>query len=360
MDYYPETGARKEQAVTSARDDKARQRYRSGDAARLAKMPVTTLRIWERRYGVVAPPKSESGQRLYSEDDVRRLSLLKGLVRRGHPIGTIAKLDRAQLERLALGRSDKEIAQLASGAATQAADITLAVVGDALARRLEAEDFDLPEVGMANVREFASLDEATLRGPAEPVDALLITVTSLHEDVASQILSLGEAFQARAIAVAYAFGTGRAIQMLRLAGVRLYREPDSRTELRQVLEDLGRVAQGPNAMLQEGLWSRAARRFDDRTLADMAARSSTIACECPRHLAELIMKLSAFEKYSDECGSRSVEDSLLHRHLGDVANRALAMVESALARIARAEGLTQDSARPEWSAQGVPPGVRDE
>jgi DNA-binding transcriptional MerR regulator len=102
--------------VASATDDNPKKRYRSGDAARLAKMPVTTLRIWERRYGVVAPPKSESGQRLYSEDDVRRLSLLKGLVQRGHPIGTIAKLDRAQLEQLALGASDRKFAQLASRA----------------------------------------------------------------------------------------------------------------------------------------------------------------------------------------------------------------------------------------------------
>jgi DNA-binding transcriptional MerR regulator len=328
--------------MPAAKNDNTRKRYRSGDAARLAKMPVATLRIWERRYGVVAPPKSESGQRLYSEDDVRRLSLLKGLVQRGHPIGTIAKLVRAQLEQLALGRSDRQIAQWPSDTAAQPAGITLVVVGDALLRRLEAEDVDLSEAGVANAVRFASLDEAASHLAIEPADAMLMMVTSLHEDVASQILNLCETFQARTVAVAYAFGTDRAIQTLRLSGVRLYREPDSRTELRQVLEELASAAQGWSATSQEGLWSRAARRFDDRTLADIAARSSTIACECPRHLAELIMKLSAFEKYSDECESRSVEDILLHRNLGDVANRALAMFESALARIAREEGLMQE------------------
>jgi DNA-binding transcriptional MerR regulator len=328
--------------VASATDDKPRKRYRSGDAARLAKMPVTTLRIWERRYGVVAPPKSESGQRLYSEDNVRRLSLLKGLVQRGHPIGTIAKLDRAQLEQLALGASDRKFAQLASRPAPLPVGITLAVIGDAFVRRLESEDVELAEAGVVNVARFASLNEASSQLAIEPSDILLITVTSLHEDVASQVLSLGEACQARAIAVAYGFGTGRAIQMLRLSGVRLYREPDSRIELRQVLEELARAAQGWGAASQDSLWLRAARRFDDRTLSGMAARSSTIACECPQHLVELIMKLSEFEKYSDECGSRSVEDILLHRNLGDVANRALAMFEAALARIAHEEGLMQE------------------
>lgn len=328
--------------MASATDDETRKRYRSGDAARRAKMPVTTLRIWERRYGVVAPPKSESGQRLYSEEDVRRLSLLKGLVQRGHPIGTIAKLDQAQLEHLALTRSDREFAQLAFGPPSLPQGITLAIIGDVFLRRLEAEDVDLSKAGVVNAARFASLNDATSHLGIEQADVLLITVSSLHEDVASQVLSLGEACQAKAIAVAYGFGTGRAIQVLRLSGVRLYREPDSRIELRQVLEELARTVQGRGAASQDSLWLRAARRFDDGELAGMAARSSTIACECPRHLAELIIKLSAFEKYSDECGSRSVEDILLHRNLGDMANRALAMFESALASIAREEGLTRE------------------
>ena len=87
--------------TTSDEQQPAQQGYRSGEAARLAKMPVTTLRIWERRYGVVGPAKTASGQRLYTEEDVRRLSLIKLLVSRGHAIGAIARLDREQLQFLA-------------------------------------------------------------------------------------------------------------------------------------------------------------------------------------------------------------------------------------------------------------------
>ena len=39
-------------------------RLRSGTAARLAGLPVTTLRVWERRYGVVAPAKTVTGQQI--------------------------------------------------------------------------------------------------------------------------------------------------------------------------------------------------------------------------------------------------------------------------------------------------------
>ncbi|RFU45218.1 MerR family transcriptional regulator [Paraburkholderia sp. DHOC27] len=315
------------------------RRYRSGEAARLAKMPVTTLRIWERRYGVIAPPKSESGQRLYSEDDVRRLGLLKTLVERGHPIGTIAKLPAAQLEQLAQNRADSELVQLAAGAGRPRAEIALTVVGAALVQRLRAENLDLLESGIVNMMTFDDLAEAGASDAHDAADALLVTITSLHDDVAAHILSLGEACQTKAIAVAYAFGTARAIQTLRLAGVRLYREPNSRSELRQILDDLSQAARGLGAAQQPGMWSRAPRRYDDRTLTDLATRSTTIACECPRHLVELIMKLAAFEQYSDECRSRSVEDALLHRHLGDVANRALAMLEASLARVVSEESL---------------------
>ena len=66
--------------------------YRSGVAARLAGIPVETLRVWERRYGVVGPRLSPRGQRLYSSVEIRRLALIKQLVDMGHPIGAIAAL----------------------------------------------------------------------------------------------------------------------------------------------------------------------------------------------------------------------------------------------------------------------------
>ena len=325
--------------MTSIKDGTAAQRYRSGDAARLAKMPVTTLRIWERRYGVIAPSKSASGQRLYSAEDVQRLVLLKTLVKRGHSIGSIARLDQAQLEQLALSRSERETSPSAADS-SQSPDFTLGLVGAALARRLVAEGLHLPDFGVREVSEFVDLDQATLSLPPPPVDALLLSLPALHDDIAAQILALGEACQAKVISVGYAFGTGRATELLRLAGVRLYREPGGRIALRQVLNDLYRAMQGYEVAGPEVMRSRAARRFSDQELEQMASSSSTIACECPRHLTELVMQLSSFEKYSDDCGSRTLEDALLHRHLGDVANRALAMFESALAHIAREEGWT--------------------
>lgn len=55
------------------------------------------LRAWERRYAAVGPGRSEGGQRLYSESDVRRLGLLRAVVDAGHNIGRVAGLDEGDL-----------------------------------------------------------------------------------------------------------------------------------------------------------------------------------------------------------------------------------------------------------------------
>lgn len=82
----------------------------------------------------------------------------------------------------------------------------------------------------------------------------------------------------------------------------------------------------------------APRRYDDATLADFAGLSSTIACKCPRQVAELVAQLSGFEAYSAECASRGPRDAALHRYLEQVAGTARALFESAVERVAVDEG----------------------
>jgi hypothetical protein len=81
------------------------------------------------------------------------------------------------------------------------------------------------------------------------------------------------------------------------------------------------------------------RRWDDAAVADFAGRSSTIACECPRHVAELLVQLSQFEAYSAECAHRSTADAALHQHLRQVAAACRAQFEDALEQVARHEGM---------------------
>lgn len=51
----------------------------------------TTLRVWERRYGVVEPERSPGGYRLYTADQVARLRRMAALVAQGVPASTAAR-----------------------------------------------------------------------------------------------------------------------------------------------------------------------------------------------------------------------------------------------------------------------------
>ena len=58
------------------------------------------LRAWERRYNVVEPIRSGGNQRLYSEEDIEKLLLLRQATDAGHRIAQIAHLPVGELQGL--------------------------------------------------------------------------------------------------------------------------------------------------------------------------------------------------------------------------------------------------------------------
>ncbi len=59
------------------------------------------IRVWERRYRALAPDRSPTNRRMYSEAEVTRLERLARLTDFGHSISQIAQLPDADLETLA-------------------------------------------------------------------------------------------------------------------------------------------------------------------------------------------------------------------------------------------------------------------
>ena len=314
-------------------EDNATPRYRSGTAARMAKMPVSTLRVWEQRYGVISPAKSESGQRLYSGEDVKRLTLLRSLVNQGHAIGAIAHAASAELEQLLETSSAAEAPQPPQAHAV----ISLAVCGSLLAERVRRRKGTLASLGLDPITELPAIDGQTPLEPPPHTDALIVEAASLQPETAEAILAAARSSGASAVGVIYSFCTVRSTDMLRAAGVRLYREPNAHSELDQILQELSQLVRVDAVYAKLQPLRRNARRFTDRQLEIFANASQTIACECPRHLVALIRQLDAFERFSDGCAVRSSLDEQLHRHLGDVANRARLMLEDAMEFAIRAE-----------------------
>jgi MerR family transcriptional regulator, light-induced transcriptional regulator len=59
--------------------------YSVKHAAAMTGIPADTLRMWERRYHVVEPVRSEGGYRLYDDAAITRLSAMRALVAAGWP-----------------------------------------------------------------------------------------------------------------------------------------------------------------------------------------------------------------------------------------------------------------------------------
>jgi len=58
------------------------------------------IRIWERRYNAVSPKRTDTNRRMYSDDDILRLRLLRQATIAGESIGQIAHLSNDSLTRL--------------------------------------------------------------------------------------------------------------------------------------------------------------------------------------------------------------------------------------------------------------------
>jgi len=300
--------------------------YRSGVAARLAGLPVETLRVWERRYGLSDPQRSARGQRLYSSAQVRRLGLIKQLVDQGHPIGALARLSLEQLQHLG--------EPIDPG--SSAGPITVAVVGSGLGRQLAAGGRDILALDIRGA--CARLEEAPQALHDVEAEVLLVELSELDDSALPLVAAARAALRAEAVVVLYRFCASATIRHLRAQGCLVARAPSDMAEVVLLCHAAmpGKRAQG-QARVSEAVI--VPPRFDDQALNAIAAANNSITCECPRHLAEILLMIGSFERYSARCGSRNPADAALHVELGRSAAQARNLLETALERLARAEGL---------------------
>ncbi len=105
--------------------------YPISAVAKLTGIPLDTLRAWERRYRAVVPKRAGRG-RVYSEDQIQKLLLLRRAVEQGHSIGQVAALGDRQLRELL--EKSSAIAAGESASKTTDANALLAPVLHALDR----------------------------------------------------------------------------------------------------------------------------------------------------------------------------------------------------------------------------------
>lgn len=317
--------------------------YRSGVAARLAGVPVDTLRVWERRYSVVGPSLSAGRQRLYSPADVRRLTLIKQLVDMGHPIGTIASLEDEVLASMRTTGLSMLTAQAARPLPEKKDQYRMALVGPLLiARRLQdsLSDDSLKIVGSCPEPARAA---TTLQGLG--VDLVIIELPTLGEAEVELVAAIKSACGATMAAVLYRYAPSAIIRRLRTAGHAVARATSDALEIEAICLSLLRPPvqtgnRSNNTLPPLDTNPSPEPRFNDRDLAYLSGMSGKVACECPRHLVDLVMNLGSFERYSAQCASRNTDDIALHLTLQHAAGMARSIMEQALDKLVAAEGIS--------------------
>jgi DNA-binding transcriptional MerR regulator len=310
--------------------------FRIGAVSKTAGIPVSTLRIWETRYGAFTPLKTQGKQRLYEEHDVSKAMLLKQLSSEGHAISAIANLHLDQLRRMRHVQKSAPRHLSAPGE-----PLTLTVVGLGMANRIESKKFavGLQQNKIRVTHVVADLATASTAVLTEPSQVLLVKVNTLQTAVHATVQALIQKHRFAQTIVIYNFAPEAVVQAMKFSGLIVRREPISDSELAELIQSVLFVDQARAQEFGTSGTVISSRKYSDETLTRVAGISTNVLCECPRHVAELISQLASFEEYSQECLNKNADDAHLHAYLRSISGSARSLFENALEKIAQHEGI---------------------
>lgn len=332
-------------------NDPTDELYDISTVSRLTGLSAANLRMWERRHEVVSPTRSESGRRQYTKRDLQRLTLLKTLSDRGHGIMSTAGLSTTELERRV--EESKDILGEQKGSTT-ARSCRICIVGEHIAGLLaDGEDLSVDHV---EITKFDDVLEAEKARELPPSDLLLVGCPAfLPEELPRVERLLGRCGAYRAIVV-YGFGRRETLERIEetSGAITAIRTPVSPRELALAcLSDLAKARRSASRSLENAPQPREVdestppRRYGGEQLSAIARISSSVDCECPHHLSDLLVGLTGFEDYSEACENRNEADAEIHAYLHRMTAHARATVEDALAVLLDYEGIDIGSDRAE-------------
>jgi len=319
--------------------------------ARLTGISSHVLRVWERRYGVVEPRRSDSKRRRYNQDDIRRLSLLKTLVDNGHAISSVARLSTAQLEERLASALEARVSDDFLEVAAPAGVCRVGLIGTKIRQAVRVAAENTP--AMRIVGEFQATEEllSSLRPGA--IDLIIVERDTIFPEDIAEIQDMVATMRVRRAILVYQFSREDTINPLDIKRITALRAPvdaaeiqlaciaDIQLALRSGLsEAAAAAAEMAPRPFERPVGEIPPRAFTDEQLVRIAKISSVVNCECPQHLASLLTSLIAFEKYSEQCENRNESDAAIHTYLHRTTARARASMEIALSEVLTQEGIS--------------------
>ena len=312
--------------------------YRIATVSKLTGIPVPTLRVWESRYAVVQPARNAGNVRMYRRADIERLALVKAAVDAGHAISSVAPLTDRQIK----ARFKDAPVRVAKA---REACCRVLVCGAALASVLKAAwrarsdvrvQGSLPALPDWSGAKFESLPS---------VDAVIVDVPVVSNALPAALRHLREATKAPVVIVVYGFGNREVLARLDAANVIALAAPTDPAQLARICQLGLAVDPTPPAAFSQALMQSAApRRYTDAFLLQLGQMPSKVQCECPNHLADLLTKLNAFERYSLECESTNIKDAAMHAMMYSASGHCREFLEEVLRRLMAHEGIPEPRA----------------
>ncbi len=309
--------------------------YRIATVSNLTGIPVQTIRVWESRHAVVQPTRNAGNVRLYRRADIERLSLVKAAVDAGHAISTVASLTDRQI------KARFKDAPVRAAKARQACCRVL-VCGAALASVLKTAWRARSDVRVQGIlpalpaTEFESLPS---------VDAVIVDVPVVNHALPAALRQVRATTKAPVVIAVYGFANRQVLARLDAANVIALAAPTDPAQLARICQ-LGLAVDPtpPTAFSQMLMHSAAPRRYVDAFLQQLGQMPSKVQCECPNHLADLLTKLNAFERYSLECESTNIKDAAMHAMMYSASGHCREFLEEVLRRLMAHEGIPEPRA----------------
>lgn len=322
---------------TRSPSSEAQALFTIGVLSRLTGINPGTLRIWERRYQIASPVRSGArDKRMYSQNDIDRLALVKVLVDGGHPVSSVAQLSIDELR----SRLKMSTERMSKDKSVTMQPSRVVVLGDYLAIRFAEHKGQLQGIEICGM--FSSAAELDDKARALAPEVLVVEYATLQRETLGDIWRHLAVTGVRHAVVIFGFGAKQSIRDLEHAGVLCLQAPVSLSEIERACASAGGVAVRALENVAPTIGVVPPRRFSPDQLARIAANATSMKCECPHHLVDLVNSLVAFETYSNECVHLYPHDAQIHELLHKTTAAARALMETGLARVIEAEGISVD------------------
>lgn len=307
--------------------------YKIGTAAKMAGISPNTIRTWMRRDYFRASIETESGERILSSEDLKRLINLKALIDLGDSIGQIARLDEESLKnRLSELKSTTEPSY--ANEIPSLTDLEAGFVSPPNSVRLSSA---APLFWKS--QKFKTVEElATYIDGEHNLSIALIDSQGLNPDEKNAILEFAQKHPEITVVLIFDFMPRALLKELAKAQVHLLRWPVNSIMLERYLYSLMPSLHHPGtqaAMLAEP----PPRLLSEQQLANLINSAPELDCECPRHVSSIVSNLCAFEDYSQQCIIETGEDQKLHEFLYTETARARRIMELALIKLCKEDGI---------------------